>query len=204
LTSTCQAAACRPGTSETRGAILGGVTSETLADIIRAHQAATGDSSREMQAKARRKGLRLSFTTVNSILNGDHTGSYKPYTLDALAAVCGLPPARVYQAAGRALPAHPFAAELPEDVDELDASSRKAVIGVIRAMLRLQEISDNAGPADVGPSEQDARTGPCRGRSARRARPLALGAGGCRGHVRARCARSWTRRCAGSPGPGRE
>lgn len=124
------------------------VTDESLADILRHYRDSTGTSSRAMSRAAQTAGHRLSYTTIDAILNGEHTGTYKPYTLDAIAFVCNVPRDRVYKAAGRTLPSNPFADELPEGVDDLDPYSRRAVIGVIRALLRGQETSPDVSPAD--------------------------------------------------------
>jgi hypothetical protein len=149
------------------------VNSESLADIIRAHQSATGDSSRDMQANARKAGARLSFTTVNSILNGDHTGAYKPYTLDAIAVVCGRSRSEVWRAAGRQLPSKPFADELPPGSDDLSPRSRRAVVGVIRALLAAEgaDAAAEDEPSNVRRLDDARPTRSDRPKAARRGTP---------------------------------
>lgn len=121
---------------------------ETLRDLLNEVIERTGVSARELDRMAQKAGHRLAYSNVSSILNGTHGARYQRKTLEAIAAVGNFPLDRVYRAAEAPIPGRPFADDLPEGVDYLDADSRRAIIGVIRVLLKAQ---DAARPDNVTP-----------------------------------------------------
>ncbi len=74
---------------------------ETLQAVMREVLAKLGGiSGREFARRADRHGLRVSYTTINNIAHGRHSGSVSPDTLKAIAVVGGVSEKRVRAAAG--------------------------------------------------------------------------------------------------------
>lgn len=109
----------------------------TLRDIAQAasdrHNGARG---RELDRIAKSRGLTLSYTTVDRILNGIYTSRPKRSTLDALAQLAGIPQEKVYAAADMPLPQTRLQDQLPPDVDELRPDQRKMLIELARGFLQ--------------------------------------------------------------------
>lgn len=114
---------------------------ETLAALLDDYLRREGVSSREFDRRSAKAGHRISYTTINEIRNGRHSGRFERSTLDAIAAVTGLDRERVYAAAGLRLPSRPFADDLPDGVDYLGQDERNALIGVIRVFLKHADAS---------------------------------------------------------------
>ncbi|MGX5360050.1 hypothetical protein [Kocuria sp. KH4] len=109
----------------------------TLRDIAQAasdrHNGARG---RELDRIAKSRGLTLSYTTVDKILNGIYTSRPKRSTLDALAQLAGIPQEKAYEAAGMPLPQTRLQDQLPPDIDELRPDQRKMLIDLARGLLQ--------------------------------------------------------------------
>lgn len=99
-------------------------------------------SQRRFEVEARRQGHSVSRQTISNIVRGNHTGNFDEQTLAAIAAVARWPLARVHEVARQPMPTGEFKDQLPRDVDQLDQTSRQAVIDVINSMLRLQRSTD--------------------------------------------------------------
>lgn len=128
---------------------------DTLQGIVEEILTRDGLSARQLDARARKLGHSLTYTTINAIRNGTHDGRYQPRTLDAIAVAGAIPRKRVYAAADLPLPDKPFAEELPGDVDYLDRASRRAVLGVIRVFLDQRSPTRSPGAIPVTPTQND-------------------------------------------------
>lgn len=99
-------------------------------------------------------GYEIAHTTIAQIRAGTYPSRPSRKTLEAVAYLAGVPYAAVHKAAGLGTPGRPFADQLPQDVDDLDARQREVVIIVIRALL------DGRGQQSVGLDHPDGPTGP--------------------------------------------
>jgi hypothetical protein len=112
-------------------------TPKTLKEIAQAASDNNGGArGRQLGRIAERKGLTLSYTTVDKILAGTYTSRPSRKTLEALAQLSGEPVADVYEAANQALPQARLADQLPPDVDMLTPEQRKVIIDIIRVFLK--------------------------------------------------------------------
>jgi hypothetical protein len=126
---------------------------ETLQDLLLEHQRKTGDSARDFERKAAALGHPVDRTTIAQIAAGTYRRKTQERTFDAIAAVTGVPVETVRALAGRPPRPKPFAEELPPDTDHLSPASRRAVVGVIRALLNAESGAvtpgDEASPDNV-------------------------------------------------------
>lgn len=109
---------------------------ESLSELLEGFITSEGVSQREFERRASKLGHRISHTQVGAIRQGRHTGRYERQTLEAICAVTGYSRERVYAAARVRLPGRPFASELPPGVDYLGQDERRAIIGIIRVLLK--------------------------------------------------------------------
>lgn len=130
----------------------------TLRDVaLAASQRVGGLRGRELGRQAEKRGLTLSYTTVDKIIAGTYTSRPKPKTLDALSELSGISRALVYDAAGVPMPLSPLAELLPPDADILSPEQRKAVIAVVREFARMQRLLHGQEQERDG-DERDAAT----------------------------------------------
>jgi hypothetical protein len=128
----------------------------TLREVaIEASRRAGGLQGRALDREAKRRGLTLSYTTVDRIIAGTYTSRPKSVTLEALAELSGIPLARVYDAAGLPMPLSPLAAALPPDADLLSAEQRRVVIDVVRQFAKQNRELDEARRAQRAGGEHD-------------------------------------------------
>ena len=125
----------------------------TLRDVARAAlDAHQGVSGRELDRLARKRGLSISYTTVNHLAAGTYKSRPSRNTLEALAELSGIPLAKVYEAANAPMPMARLADQLPPDADLLSPAQREAVIAVVRqfaaANRALHEREDVMGNAE--------------------------------------------------------
>jgi hypothetical protein len=125
----------------------------TLRDVARAAlDAHHGVSGRELDRLARKRGLSISYTTVNHLAAGTYKSRPSRNTLEALAELSGVPLAKVYEAAKVPMPMARLADQLPPDADLLSPAQREAVIAVVRqfaaANRALHEREDVMGNAE--------------------------------------------------------
>jgi transcriptional regulator with XRE-family HTH domain len=112
-------------------------TPHTLQEIAQAASDNNGGArGRQLGRVAERKGLTLSYTTVDKILAGTYTSRPSRKTLEALAQLSGVPVAQVYEAADQDLPQARLADQLPPDVDSLTPEQRKVIIDIARVFLK--------------------------------------------------------------------
>ncbi|MGN7250096.1 hypothetical protein [Arthrobacter sp. SAFR-014] len=112
-------------------------TPMTLTEIAQAASDNNGGArGRQLGRIAERKGLTLSYTTVDKILAGTYTSRPSRRTLEALAQLSGVPVEKVYAAAQEAPPQARFADQLPPGVDALTPEQRKVIIDIIRVFLK--------------------------------------------------------------------
>jgi hypothetical protein len=112
-------------------------TPMTLKEIAQAASDNNGGArGRQLGRIAERKGLTLSYTTVDKILAGTYTSRPSRKTLEALATLSGVPVADVYKAANQDLPQARLADQLPPDVDLLTPEQRKVIIDIARVFLK--------------------------------------------------------------------
>lgn len=128
----------------------------TLRDVaLRASQRAGGLQGRALDREAKRRGLTLSYTTVDKIIAGTYNSRPTSKTLEALAALAEIPLAQVYEAARLPIPSKRLADQLPPDADLLDEAQRRVVIDVVRAFAgqnreldaarrRLEDVTEDA------------------------------------------------------------
>lgn len=112
-------------------------TPMTLKEIAQAASDNNGGArGRQLGRIAERKGLTLSYTTVDKLLAGTYTSRPSRRTLEALAQLSGVPVEKVYAAAQVAPPQARFADQLPPGVDSLTPEQRKVIIDIIRVFLK--------------------------------------------------------------------
>ncbi|MGO2819476.1 MAG: hypothetical protein ACTIA5_01655 [Brachybacterium tyrofermentans] len=120
-------------------------TKLTLQDVARtAADKNGGKGGRSLQRIAEKKGLTLSFTTVDRILAGKYESTPQRPTIEALAQLADMPIEDVYEAAGLPLPMAALADQLPDGSDLLTVHQRRVVLDVIRGFIR-----DNDRMADL-------------------------------------------------------
>ena len=128
----------------------------TLREVaLAASQKVGGLQGRALDREAKRRGLTLSYTTVDKIIAGTYTSRPKPATLEALAQLSGIPLARVYDAAGVPMPLRPLAEALPPDADLLSPDQRRVVIDVVRQFAKQNRELDEARRAQRAGGEHD-------------------------------------------------
>lgn len=112
-----------------------------------------GARGRELGRIAEKRGLTLSYTTVDRILSGKYLSRPGHKTLEALAVLSGVELRDVYQAAGVPVPLAPLAEQLPEGADTLSPEQRMVVLGAIRQFAELNralaEARQKAGEGDA-------------------------------------------------------
>ena len=127
-------------------------TKLSLQDVARAAADKNGGKGgRGLKRLAEAKGLTLSYTTVDRILQGKYESTPQRQTIEALAMLAEMPLEDVYEAAGVPLPVAPLAEQLPDGSDNLSTHQRRVVLDVIRGFIR-----DNDRMADLV-QERDAR-----------------------------------------------
>jgi hypothetical protein len=105
----------------------------TLKDVaLAASDKNNGARGRELGRIAKDRGLRLTYTTVDHMLEGRYKSKPGRGTLDALVELSGLSKEQVYAAAGVPLPLKPLAEDLPPDADLLTGPQRRVVIDTVR------------------------------------------------------------------------
>ncbi|MEU2418927.1 hypothetical protein ABZ546_14220 [Brachybacterium paraconglomeratum] len=117
----------------------------TLQDVARAAADKNGGKGgRGLKRLAEAKGLTLSYTTVDRILQGKYESTPQRQTIEALAVLAEIPIEEAYEAAGVPLPGASLAEQLPDGSDNLSTHQRRVVLDVIRGFVR-----DNARMADL-------------------------------------------------------
>jgi hypothetical protein len=105
----------------------------TLKDVAQAASLKNGGArGRELGRIAKERGLKLTYTTVDHMLEGRYKSKPGRQTLDALAVLSGMPREEVFGAAGVPLPLKPLAQDLPPDADLLTGPQRRVVIDTVR------------------------------------------------------------------------
>jgi transcriptional regulator with XRE-family HTH domain len=130
----------------------------TLRDVAQAALAAhPGVSGRQLERLAKKRGLTISYTTINHLAAGTYKSRPSRKTLEALADLSGLDVEGVYRAAGEPLPRLPLRDDLPPDADLLDGTQRRLVVEMVRtfaqqnrqlATLRAGQREDVMGNAE--------------------------------------------------------
>lgn len=93
-------------------------------------------SGRQLSELARKRGLTLSYTTINRLAAGDYTSHPSDKTLTALAMMSRYSVEQVYAAAGAPVPLKPLAEDLPPDADTLTPEQRDTVLSVVRQFAK--------------------------------------------------------------------
>lgn len=114
-------------------------------------------SGRRLGEIAKTHGWDIDRTTINHLLGGTYNSRPGRRTLVAVAHLAGVPEHVAWEAAGRSFPETPFSEQLPPDVDDLTLPQRKAVIGVIRAMLEPAKGADEEADRRVAEATEQAR-----------------------------------------------
>lgn len=137
----------------------------TLKDVAQAASDRNGGvRGRELGRIAKEKHLKLTYTTVDHMLEGRYKSTPGRQTLDALVALSGLSREDVYAAAGVPLPLKPLAEDLPPDADLLTGPQRRVVIDTVRLFAQLNRA--------LHESEARAKEGTDRGTSAKKSLTL--------------------------------
>src|SRR5690606_29120110 len=95
---------------------------------------------RALDREAKKRGLTLSYTTVDKIIAGTYKSKPKPETLNALAELSGIGRDKVYEAAKVPPPAPSLAEELGAAGEQLTPAQRKLVIDTVNLMARQNRI----------------------------------------------------------------
>ena len=94
------------------------------------------------EEKARPRGLSLNRTTISQIVKGTYKGEASDGTIRAIGWLAGVSDEVSFKAAGHQPQAIPFAAELPQGVDDLTAPERRAALDMLRVFVaNRQEIN---------------------------------------------------------------
>lgn len=110
---------------------------------------------------AKRADHKIVATTISAIRNGTYNSEPSRATLAALAFLAGVTPEEAYAAAGLPVPGPPFAESLPDGVDLLSPTERKAVIGVLRAMVDARRaLSGEKASVEIGFGGTEGPSGP--------------------------------------------
>lgn len=128
-----------------------------LRDVAQAVLDAHGVSGRRLEELARKKGQRISYTTINSMAAGTYTSTPTDVTLDALVSLSGLPVEEVYVAAARPMPRRRLSERLPLDADSRTVEQEEAVLAVVREFARASRALA-ARREDMGSDERSAST----------------------------------------------
>jgi hypothetical protein len=111
----------------------------TLKDVAKAASDKNdGARGRKLGRVAEGLGLKISYTTVDDILEGRYKSRPGRGILDALAELSGMNKEDVYAAAGVPLPLRPLADDLPPDADLLSGPQRRVVIDTVRLFAQHQ------------------------------------------------------------------
>lgn len=95
-----------------------------------------GVSGRQLGELAKKKGLKIVYTTINHIAAGTYTSRPSKDTLHALAVLSGFSLDEVYAAAKMPAPMAPLRDDLPPDADLLQGPQRRLVIETIRLLAQ--------------------------------------------------------------------
>lgn len=110
----------------------------TLRDVaLRASQRVGGLQGRALDREAKKRGLTLSYTTIDRIIAGTYRSRPKGETLEALAQLSGYSLDVVRAAAGLPPQLRAFAEDLPPDADLLSADQRRVVLDVVRQFAKV-------------------------------------------------------------------
>lgn len=106
---------------------------QTLKDVAQAAlDNNRGMSGRQLDAEAKRRKLKIVYTTINHMAAGTYKSKPGRETLVALAELSGYTLEQVYRAARLPMPLKPFRDDLPEDADHLTGTQRRVVLDAIR------------------------------------------------------------------------
>lgn len=106
---------------------------QSLRDVaIRIKDLHPGVPGRQLDKKAKKDGLKITYTTINSMAAGTYDSIPSVETVEALIALADYPRELVYLVAGVPMPLKPLADDLPPDADSLEPKQRKVVIDAIR------------------------------------------------------------------------
>jgi hypothetical protein len=111
----------------------------TLKDVAQAASDRNdGARGRKLGRAAEAAGVKISYTTVDDILEGRYKSRPGRAILDALVELSGMKREDVYAAAGVPLPLRPLADDLPPDADLLSGPQRRVVIDTVRLFAQHQ------------------------------------------------------------------
>lgn len=133
----------------------------TLRDVARAAlDANPGVSGRQLERLAKKRGLTISYTTINHLAAGTYKSRPSRKTLEALAALADVEREVVYRAAGEPLPRTPLREDLPPDSDILTGPQRRIVVELIRSFAQtnreIESLRDAARREVMGNAEHPA------------------------------------------------
>ncbi|MCQ9367981.1 hypothetical protein NQ036_06945 [Brevibacterium sp. 91QC2O2] len=120
-----------------------------------------GKRGRALQTEADRRGLRLSYTTVDKILNGKYTSTPRRETIEALATLAGVPAEVAFAAAGVPTPTRPVVDELPPDIDIISDDQRHVLVSLARVFVKqTKELHELRNHADHSPTTDNGHRAP--------------------------------------------
>ena len=140
-------------------------TPQSLADLVEVAARRHGTPSRpasglQLSEAAKKKGFKLTYTTVNHIKAGTYRYTPKPETIRALAWLADVTETVAFTAAGQPVPGPPLADELPDGADNLSPKSRRVVIEMLRVLIDLENTTDANKPDVNRPASQEDQAGP--------------------------------------------
>lgn len=123
----------------------------TLREVaLKASERVGGLQGRALDREAKRRGLTLSYTTVDRIIAGTYKSRPKGETIAALAQLSGYSEEQVRRAAGLAPQMRSFAEDLPPDADLLSPDQRRVVLDVVRQFARANSELYAARQSEAG------------------------------------------------------
>lgn len=133
----------------------------TLREVaLKASERVGGLQGRALDREAKRRGLTLSYTTVDRIIAGTYKSRPKGETIAALAELSGYTEEQVRQAAGLAPQLRSFAEDLPPDADLLSPDQRRVVLDVVRQFARANSELHDARRAQEAGEDREQRSAP--------------------------------------------
>lgn len=133
----------------------------TLREVaLQASQRVGGLQGRALDREAKKRGLTLSYTTVDRIIAGTYNSRPTSKTLEALAELAGIPAEDVFAAADIPMPSKSLAEQLPPEADMLTGAQRRVVIDVVRIFAKQNRELHEARAQIEEREDRDERSAP--------------------------------------------
>ncbi|AER47697.1 hypothetical protein DORI_48 [Mycobacterium phage Dori] len=119
------------------------------------------------EEKARPRGLALNRTTISQILKGTYKKVPEDGTIRAIGWLAGVPDEVAFTAAGHRPQGPPFATELPQGINDLSPTERRAALEMLRVLVAQRQVINRyeailashqtapPGTSDEAPQDQE-------------------------------------------------